>query len=58
MTDKEIEEFVEGMREHFGTLPNPEQEPRRFAYCIKLYKYHKERLCESQSSNQSSQPQS
>lgn len=40
MTDQEILDFVKGMEEYFGELPNPEQEPRRFAYYIKLYKYY------------------
>ena len=43
MTDQEILDFVKGMEEHFGELPNPEHEPRRYAYCIKMYRYYLER---------------
>lgn len=41
MTDEEVIKEYEAMKEHFGELPNPEQEPRRFAYYVKLWKYYK-----------------
>lgn len=43
MTDEEVLELYREMEEHFGSLPNPEQEPRRFAYYVKLFKYYRER---------------
>jgi hypothetical protein len=43
MTDDEVLKMYNEMLEYFGTLPNPEQEPRRFAYYVKLYRYYKER---------------
>jgi hypothetical protein len=34
----EMEEFLE----YFGDdVPHPEHEPRRFAYYVKLFRYHK-----------------
>ncbi len=46
MSDQEILDFVKEMEEHFGELPNPEHEPRRFAYYIKIFKYYKSRVHE------------
>lgn len=43
MTDEEIIQFCNEMLEFFGELPSPEHEPIRFAHCIKLYTYYKER---------------
>jgi len=41
MEPKEIEKIYNEMVEIFGdSLPNPEQEPVRFAYYVKLYKYY------------------
>jgi len=42
MTDQEILYHLNRMIEIYGDdLPNPEQEPKRFAYYVKLYrKYH------------------
>ncbi len=39
--EQEIEEFIK----YFGieNLPNPEHEPRRFAYFVKLFRYYKSR---------------
>ena len=44
MTDEQIIETYEKMKEVFGdALPNPEQEPIRFAHYVKIYKhYHTE----------------
>ena len=48
MTDDEIIAFYEEMVDHFGKdLPNPEHEPRRFAYYVKLLRYYKERRARS-----------
>ena len=44
MTDEEIIKMYEEMVEYFGTLPNPEHEPRRFAYFVKIFKYYKSRM--------------
>ena len=41
MTDEEILKFVDEMEEHFGTLPSPEHEPKRFAWYVKMFKYYK-----------------
>lgn len=42
MTDAEYDKIGEELLEMFGeNLPNPEQEPIRFGYYIKLYKYEK-----------------
>jgi hypothetical protein len=43
ITDDQLARLVEDMEKFLGPLPNPEQEPKRFAYYIKLYKYYKER---------------
>lgn len=43
MTDQEIEQAYEEMKGMFEHLPNPEHEPRRFAYYVKLYFYYKGR---------------
>lgn len=43
MTDEEVLKMYEDMLEYFGELPNPEHEPRRFAHCVKVYRYYKER---------------
>ncbi len=43
MSEEELEQTVNEMIEMFGELPNPEQEPKRFAYYVKLFKYYKER---------------
>lgn len=44
MTDEEILKAYEEMVERWGdALPNPEHEPRRFAYFVKLYNYYKGR---------------
>ncbi len=40
MSDEEIEFHWNNMVSAFGSnLPNPDHEPRRFAYYVKLYKY-------------------
>ena len=43
MTDEEALKKYNDMLEHFGTLPNPEHEPRQFAHYVKLYNYYNER---------------
>lgn len=43
MSDEELETTINEMLEMFGELPNPEQEPKRFAYYVKIYKFYKER---------------
>lgn len=41
MNSEEIMETYEKMKEIFGDyLPNPEQEPIRFAYYVRLFKYY------------------
>jgi hypothetical protein len=41
MSSEELEKIYDEMVEIFGdNLPNPEQEPIRFAYYVKLYKYY------------------
>jgi len=42
-TDQEIQKMYEEMQEMFNDLPNPDHEPRRFAYYVKLYLYYKGR---------------
>lgn len=40
MSDEEVIRHYENMKEVFkNDLPNPEHEPLRFAYYVKLYKY-------------------
>ena len=44
MTDEEIIKMYEEMVNMWGDkLPNPEHEPIRFAYYVKMYKYLKEK---------------
>ena len=43
MSDEEVLKMYDDMVEHFGELPNPDHEPIRFAYYVRLYKYYKER---------------
>lgn len=43
MTNEEVLAFVQEMEDHFGELPNPEQEPKRFAYYVLMFKYYKSR---------------
>lgn len=44
MTDEEIQKMYEEMCEYYGDdMPNPEQEPLRFAHYVKLWKYYKQR---------------
>jgi hypothetical protein len=43
LTDEEVLKMYEDMLEYFGELPNPEQEPRRFAHYVKVYKYYNAR---------------
>jgi len=41
MNDDEVLEHYERMKEIFGDdLPDPEHEPIRFAYYVKIYKYY------------------
>ena len=41
MTDSEVLELYEEMKKIYGeNLPDPEHEPRQFAYFVKLYKYY------------------
>jgi len=44
MTDEQIEAAYNEMVKMWGDkLPNPEQEPLRFAYYVRMYKYFKEK---------------
>ena len=43
MSDEELNAILDDMYDRFGTLPNPFQEPLRFAYYVKIYRYFKER---------------
>jgi len=43
MTDEEAIKFYEEMLAWYGELPNPDHEPIRFANCVKLFKYYKNR---------------
>lgn len=43
MTDEEVLRMYDAMLEYFGELPNPEQEPKRFAHYVKMYRYYKAR---------------
>jgi hypothetical protein len=44
MTEDEIRLALESMEKEFGKLPNPEHEPRRFAYYVKLWRYAHEKM--------------
>jgi len=37
MTDEEVLQHYDNMVEIYGTLPDPDHEPRQFAYLVKLY---------------------
>jgi hypothetical protein len=39
----DIEKMLDEMYEHFGTLPSPEHEPKRFKHYVKLFKYYRSR---------------
>jgi hypothetical protein len=44
MTNEEIENAYNEMVEMWGNrLPNPEHEPLRFAYYVRMWKYYKEK---------------
>lgn len=44
MTNKEVEEFYNELKEHYGKdLANFEVYPKQFAMQVKMYKYYKER---------------
>jgi hypothetical protein len=50
MTDKEIVEFYNELKEHYGKdLVDFEVYPRQFAMQVKMYKYYKERENEGSS---------
>jgi hypothetical protein len=40
MTDQEVLYHYNRMVEIFNDLPDPDHEPRRFAFYVKLYKYY------------------
>ncbi len=40
MTDQEILYHYERMKKIYPDLPDPEHEPIRFAYYVKLYRYY------------------
>jgi len=42
MTDEEILDEYNKMVDHFGSMPHPEHEPKRFAYYVKIYRYYHE----------------
>jgi hypothetical protein len=41
MTDEDLQKIIQEMEDRLGTLPNPDHEPKRFAWYIKLYNYFK-----------------
>ena len=41
MSDEQALSQFNEMLEMFGYLPNPKQEPARFFYFVKLYRYYK-----------------
>ena len=44
MTNEELEKFAKELVEHYGdNLPNPDHEPLRFQYYIKLFMHVKGR---------------
>lgn len=41
MTENEMKEIYDGMIKHFGDkVPDPEYQPKVFAYYLKLYRYY------------------
>ena len=40
MSDKEILEHYANMQKIYGALPDPDHEPKQFAYLVKLYLRH------------------
>lgn len=46
MSDQELEKILNEMEQLFGNLPNPIQEPIRFKYYVRIWKYIKERRTE------------
>lgn len=51
MTNEEFESLKNDFMNFFDDIPNPEQEPLRFEYYMKLYKY-----CKSQENKQNENP--
>lgn len=48
MTDEQALEMYEALKTYFGDdLPDPEHEPIRFAYYVKVYKYYNQPVEES-----------
>lgn len=44
MTDQEVLDYYNKLQEHYGDkLANPEQEPRRFEWQVRIYRYYQER---------------
>lgn len=41
MSKQELEQFSYELVQRFPDLPNPEREPKRFAWYVKLFKYLK-----------------
>lgn len=43
LSNEEVLAFYEKLEHHFGDkLPNFEHEPRRFANCVKLFRYYEQ----------------
>ena len=40
MTKEELDKMLDDMYAHYGELPSPEHEPKRFAYYVKMFKYY------------------
>lgn len=44
MTNQEVIDYYNKLQEHYGDkLANPEQEPRRFEWQVRIYRYYQER---------------
>tara|TARA_B110000208_G_C11774330_1_gene431437 strand:+ start:1361 stop:1540 length:180 start_codon:yes stop_codon:yes gene_type:complete len=52
-----VEEHISAMEELFGTLPEPEHHPKRFAYLVKLYKFYLQNSHKTVINNEADQKQ-
>ena len=57
ITDSQAEQIYEAMLEMWPHLPNPDHEPKRFEYYMKMFKYvHSDKIEEIKNGSTEQQP--